>query len=123
MLLALVLLAAPPLAKATPVPATVAAARPLVVVLKGDVRYTLASPVELKGRQAILHVSDGSLVSVAATEIDEAATKAANGPPAAAPAPPPKAATPLPRKGGTFSVSGESASGTRDGGSVKKKGP
>ena len=44
--------------------------RASVVVLKDGTRYTLSKPYEIRGSQARLSLSNGSLVAIRASEID-----------------------------------------------------
>jgi hypothetical protein len=60
-----------------------------IVVLKGGTRLELAKPYVVKGAQAIMTLTNGTVVSVAAREIDRAATRTAR----AETAPPPAAAS------------------------------
>lgn len=63
-----------------------------VVVLKGGAVVNLQRPPVRKGNNVLLTRSDGTLLSVPASDIDRTATAAANAAPA--PAPPPVAAPP-----------------------------
>lgn len=82
------------LASGTPPAAAKGPAQPAsVVVLRDGTRYTLAKPVEIRGTQARLFLTNGTLVAVRASEIDEAASKRAID---AATAPPTSATTPTP---------------------------
>ena len=66
-----------------------------VVVLKGGAVITLKKAPEVRGKTVLLTRSDGTVVSVPATEIDRAATAAARSAPAPAPAPTPAPAATL----------------------------
>jgi len=48
-----------------------------IVVLKGGKSLTLARPYVVKGKQAVMTLKDGTVISVAAVEIDRGATAAA----------------------------------------------
>lgn len=85
---------------------TAAAGLAEVVVLKGGTVITLQHPPVRRGNNVLLTRSDGTLVSVPASEIDRAATAAAS----AAPAPPPPASA-IPAQPATLA---EAARAARD---------
>ncbi len=65
------------------------------VVLQGGKVLELAKPYVLRGSQAVMTLKDGTVVSVAAADIDIAATRAARRTPKAVPAAPATATTPV----------------------------
>jgi hypothetical protein len=66
-----------------------------IVVLKGGKSLELSKPYVVRGSQAVMTLKDGTVVSVAAADIDLAATKAARRPPRVAPEAPVAATTPV----------------------------
>ena len=66
-----------------------------IVVLKGGKSLELAKPYVLRGSQAVMTLKDGTVVAVAAADIDLAATRAARRPPKAAAEAPVAATTPV----------------------------
>src|SRR5690242_14460766 len=51
-----------------------------IVVLKGGKTLELAKPYVVRGTQAVMTLKDGTVVAVAAADIDQAATRAARRP-------------------------------------------
>jgi hypothetical protein len=66
-----------------------------IVVLKGGKTMELAKPYVLRGSQAVMTLKDGTVVSVAAADIDLPATRAARRPARVAPEAPVAATTPV----------------------------
>jgi len=60
---------------------------PTIVVLKDGTRYALSKQYEVRGSQARLHLTNGTLVSVRASEIDAEATRRASAQPTPHPSP------------------------------------
>lgn len=60
-----------------------------VVVLKDGTRYALSKQYEVRGSQARLHLTNGTLLSVRASEIDAEATRRASAQPTPRPVPAP----------------------------------
>jgi len=75
--------------------AAAAASANEIVVLKGGKSLELSKPYVVRGSQAVMTLKDGTVVSVAAADIDLAATKEARRPPRIAQAAPVAASTPV----------------------------